>query len=69
MFDSIASILVCICNDTFPYVTRKIKPLDILKLHITSELRDLIQEKHRLEKNVKRHPIIYGNNTGIYETE
>ena len=61
MFDSFNTTLVSIYNDSFPYVTRKTKPLDILKPYINADLRELIKEKHRLEKKFKRHPITYGD--------
>ena len=45
-FDSFNSTLVSITNDTFPYVTRKTKPLDISKPYIYAELRELIKRKN-----------------------
>ena len=49
-FDSFDTTVVSICNDSFPYITRKTKPLDILKPFINADLRELFKEKHRLEK-------------------
>ena len=61
MFDSFNTTLVSTYNDSFPYVTRKTKPLDTLKHYINAGVRELIKEKHRLEKKFKRHPITYGD--------
>ena len=35
--------------------------MDILKPYINVDLRELINEKQRLEKNIKRIPITYRN--------
>ena len=44
MFDSFNTTLVSVYNDSFPYATRKTKPLDILKPYINANLRLLIKE-------------------------
>ena len=59
-FDSFSSTLVSIHDDSFPYVTRKTMPLDILKPLIIAELPEQVEEKHRL-KRFKRYPITYGD--------
>ena len=57
VFDSFNNTLVSMYNDSFPYLTRKTKNLDILTPYINAELRELIKKKHRLERKFKRHPI------------
>ena len=47
MFDSFNTTFVSIYKDSFPYVTRKTKPLDLLKPYINADLREFIKEKHR----------------------
>ena len=69
MFDIFNTTLVSIYKDSFPYVTRKTKPLDILKPYINADLREIIKEKHRLEKKNQRRPIIYGDQYRLYVTE
>ena len=61
MFHSFNTTLVSIYNDSFPYFTRKTKPLDILKPYIIADLRESIKVKHRLGKKFKRQPITYGD--------
>ena len=46
-------------NNSFPYVIRKIKTLDILKPYMNAELREQPKEEERLEKKFKRHPITH----------
>ena len=53
IFHSYNSILSNIFNETFPDVSRKSKPLDILKPYINAELRELIKEKHRIEQKIE----------------
>ena len=60
-FDSFKSSLVIIYNDSFPYVTRKTKPLNRSKPHINAKLRESFKEKHRFEKKFKYHCITYGD--------
>ena len=61
MLDLHNRISINLYKDSFPYVTRKTEPLDIVKLYIIAKLRGLIKEKHRLVKKFKRFPITYGD--------
>ena len=43
-----------------PNKTVKIKKLDIKKLYITSEIKKLIRDKHRLQRLYNKKPIMHG---------
>ena len=57
MFDSFNTTLVSMYTDSFPYITIKTNPLDILKPYINADLHELIKEKHRLKKKMSSHYI------------
>ena len=69
MFDSFNTTFVSVNNESFPNITRKTEPLDILKPYVNADLRQLIKEKHRIEKNSKAIPIHTEINIGFYVTE
>ena len=57
MFDSFNVTLVSIyIMIHFHMSQQKIKPLDILKPYINAELRELVKEKHRIEKKSNAIP-------------
>ena len=69
MLDSFNTTLVSIYNDSFPHVTRKTKPLDILKAYINADLCEIIKEKLRLEKISNAIPLHREINIGFYVTK
>ena len=69
MFDSFNTTLFSIYNGSFPYVIRKTKPLDTLKPYFNADLRELIEDKDRLEKNSNAILLITEINIGFYVTD
>ena len=67
MFDSFNTILVSIYNYLFPNDARKTKSQDILKRYINADLRELFQDKHRVEKNSNARPLHTETNIEFYE--
>ena len=48
-------------NINCPYRKLKIKKLDVNKPYITSDIKTIIKEKHKLQKLYNRKPITYGD--------
>lgn len=59
MYSSFCSKLIDLYNECFPLLEKRKKKLDIEKPYITSEIRGLIKEKHRISKLFHKWPISY----------
>ena len=55
-----SSDLLSIYDSFCPIKTVKLKNLDVKKPYITSEIKQLLKEKHRLKKKYNKYPITYG---------
>ena len=53
--------LTDLLNINCPYRKFKIKKLDVNKSYITSDIKTMIKEKHKLQKLYNRKPITYGD--------
>ena len=59
-YDLFSSDLLSIYDSFCPVKTVKFKNLDVKKPYITSEIKQLLKEKHRLQKKYNKYPITYG---------
>ena len=59
LYNTFHSKLSEIYNECFPLLQRKRKKLDVVKPYITSEIKSLIKEKHKLQRKYFKRPITY----------
>ena len=61
MYEAFSDELFTMYNESFPVIQREAKPIDMCKPYIDNNLRELIRQKHKLEKKFRRQPITYKN--------
>ena len=60
-YNMFSDMLTDFLNINCPYRKFKIKKLDVNKPYITSDIKTMIKEKHKLQKLYNRKPITYGD--------